>query len=322
MNWKYYFKKEGGLKYLLQSLRKGTLFVSMLNFIFLGRDKKALELLRLSQEYKLLKKLRKQNHTIIKDFIKSCNKPKDTLNITVMPVRKIWICWWQGLDNAPLLVKKCFDSVRQNFQGWEIYVITLDNYKKYVIFPEYIEEKWKEGKITMTHMSDLLRFELLSKFGGLWLDATVYVTSPELPSSIEKSDLFWFKTLKPGADGHVLDMSSWMIYGTPKSPILQLTKYLLYEYWKVNNKLIDYFLVHYMMALAAEAYPKENDAIPQFSNSLPHILLLNFFEKYNDDYWKDLCKMTPFHKLSYKLSEEKIKKSAGSYFEKIIGNER
>ena len=28
--------------------------------------------------------------------------------------RTIWICWFQGLDKAPLLVKKCVDSVMRN----------------------------------------------------------------------------------------------------------------------------------------------------------------------------------------------------------------
>lgn len=26
--------------------------------------------------------------------------------------RTIWICWFQGIDNAPLIVKKCIQSIR------------------------------------------------------------------------------------------------------------------------------------------------------------------------------------------------------------------
>ena len=321
MKWLQYLRKEGGLKYLIQSLLKGTLFISVLNFLFLGRDKKALEILRLSSEYKLLKRLRKANVKNINQYLERKNidfSIKNESNNEL--IKKIWICWWQGIDEAPFIVQQCYSSVQKNFKEWDIVVITLDNYKEYISFPEYIETKWKKGQITLTHMSDLLRVELLSKYGGLWIDSTVYVTSPYFPKSIGTANLFWFKTLKPGADGHVLNMSSWMLYANEKSQILKLTKFLLYEYWKTHNGLLDYFLVHYMMAIASEVFPYECKEIPSFSNSLPHILLLNLFEKYNEKYWEDLCRMTSFHKLSYKLSEEKIRKAKGSYYDKIFRN--
>ena len=185
MNWLYYFKKEGGVKYILRSAVNGTLFISIIDFLFLGRTKKALEILRLSTEYKLLNKLRKKNYDYIEQFKKNnVAESIDNYGLKDVPIKTVWICWWQGLDKAPVLVRKCYDSVEQNFRGWKIVVITLENYKRYVSFPNYIEKKWKEGLISLTHMSDLLRVELLSKFGGLWLDATVYVTSPDLPSSI------------------------------------------------------------------------------------------------------------------------------------------
>ena len=32
------------------------------------------------------------------------------------------------------------------------------------------------GQITKTHLSDLLRLELLIRYGGTWIDATVFCT--------------------------------------------------------------------------------------------------------------------------------------------------
>ena len=40
----------------------------------------------------------------------------------------------------------------------ELHLITFDNYKDYVTFPVHIEQKFKEKKITMTTLSDILRF--------------------------------------------------------------------------------------------------------------------------------------------------------------------
>ena len=39
--------------------------------------------------------------------------------------------------------------------------MTNENIGDYVTFPEFIFSKWKQGIITHTHMTDLLRLELL-----------------------------------------------------------------------------------------------------------------------------------------------------------------
>ena len=89
--------------------------------------------------------------------------------------RKIlWFCWLQGLDNAPLSVKKCIDVAAREMPQYTLRVITADNYKRWVALPVYIEEKYKKGYIPKAHMSDLLRVELLSAYGGIYMDASVY----------------------------------------------------------------------------------------------------------------------------------------------------
>lgn len=37
---------------------------------------------------------------------------------------KIWICWWQGLENAPEIVKACVESIRRNAGGYDVVCIT------------------------------------------------------------------------------------------------------------------------------------------------------------------------------------------------------
>ena len=38
--------------------------------------------------------------------------------------KNIWICWFQGIENAPDIVKKCYDSVKRNMPDSNITVIT------------------------------------------------------------------------------------------------------------------------------------------------------------------------------------------------------
>ena len=93
----------------------------------------------------------------------------------------IWICWWQGMKNAPDIVKKCVESIRIHAENHKIVIITDENYKEFVTFPTWLEEKYKRGIITKTHLSDLLRISLLAQYGGIWLDSTFFCTGDLQP---------------------------------------------------------------------------------------------------------------------------------------------
>ena len=88
----------------------------------------------------------------------------------------------------PELVKMCFKRLKDTLPAdiTELHLITFDNYKDYVTFPAHIEQKFKEKKITMTTLSDILRFCLLSEYGGFWIDATVFFTG-EFPKEFLKN---------------------------------------------------------------------------------------------------------------------------------------
>lgn len=87
----------------------------------------------------------------------------------------IWVCWWQGLDQSPEIVKACVKSIKRNAGKHTVIILTEDNYRQYVDIPKWVEEKKNKGIITRTNYSDLLRLSLLAKHGGLWLDATFIV---------------------------------------------------------------------------------------------------------------------------------------------------
>ena len=89
----------------------------------------------------------------------------------------IWLCWWQGEEHAPKLVQKCIESIRRNAGNHPVVVITWENLSQYVELPEHILALARSGKISLTHLSDVLRVKLLAVHGGLWLDSTMfYVT--------------------------------------------------------------------------------------------------------------------------------------------------
>ena len=299
---KQIFKKQGGLKLLSQYWRGGALFTAAGQFLLLGKSRTALELLRLSTQLKAKQKLQKKFRADLEELDRAwqVEPPHEAGS-------KVFICWFQGMENAPELVRRCYESVKANLTDREVVLITSDNMHEYVQFPAHILEKWRAGKITNTHMADLLRLELLIRYGGLWLDATVYCSRErkDIPDYYFESDLFFYQCLKPGRDGHSHLCSSWLMSAKTNNRLLITVRELCYRYWQRNDQMIDYFLLHDFMAICLEQYPDIWNRIVPCSNATPHILLLRLFESYDEQMWQAIKDQTPFHKLTYKFEQEK-----------------
>ena len=233
---------------------------------------------------------------------------------------KIWMFWSSGEESAPPIARKCIASIRENLPDREVVVLSEKTYRDYVTFPSFIQEKIDRGEMMKAHMADLLRLELLIRYGGTWIDATVFCPGGKIPAYMLDSDLFLFQDLKPGFDGHCQRISNWMITARAGNPVLKLTRALLYEYWREHRKCEDYFIFHHFFEMAIDAYPEEWARVIPFSNAAPHILLLRLFEPYDDAVWGAVREMTPFHKLSYKFDEAKTQ-IPGTYYQELFGDE-
>lgn len=292
-------------------LRARVFFFAVIQILLNGFSKKSLEIVRLGVNNKIICRLRKKYRRFIGDFVTVASTAERQRS------NKVWVCWLQGMENAPALVQRCYRSLQENLTDREIVLLTEDNYRDYVQFPPHIQSKIDKGIITRTHMSDLLRLELLLNYGGTWIDATVFCSGGQIPAYMLDSDLFLFQTLKPGADGQPTVISSWFMTACTHHPILELTCALLYKYWEKHKNLVDYFLIHDFFQLAIEAYPQEWGGVVPFSSATPHILLLRLFEQYDEQDWGAIKEMTPFHKLSYKFNYVQDGEG-GTYYAQII----
>ena len=230
----------------------------------------------------------------------------------------IWFLWLQGLDTAPPVVKNCYNVMVDKLHNYKIILLTADNIGNYVSLPNFIFEKWQNGRITNTHFSDILRLELLIAYGGIWMDSTVLLMQDRIPKQIENADLFYFQVLQPGYVS--INMSSWFMCAKPNNPILCLARECIYDYWKKNNKLYNYFLLHYCIVLAAEKYPELYKNIPKYSSAPPHILQSELFNSYNDDRLSEIRQMCFVQKLTYKF-DKNISDFTNTFYSKIINDD-
>ena len=223
----------------------------------------------------------------------------------------VWCCWLQGIESAPAIVKCCVESIKKLEK--KIVFLTEDNISSYVDFPEYIWEKYHSGKISMAHFSDLVRLELLTKRGGIWIDATTYISgTEEINKILDEEPLFMYRSGQ--VSDHII-FDNWFMKTAIPSDILQATKSMLMEYWKHEEEAKNYFLMHVFMKIACELYPEEYATLPIFSNEPCHILQYSLLRPFKKHRWEQMLRMSDVHKLTYKMDFDQ---SQGTFLEHLM----
>lgn len=234
---------------------------------------------------------------------------------------KIWLCWWQGLDNAPEIVKACVDSLKRNSGKYEIIVITDNNYSGYVQFPQWLEDKREKGIISRTIYSDLLRLNILATYGGIWIDSTFFCTSPCFDSymnlplwSIKRPDYLHCSV----AGGMFANYSLGCSF--ENRWVYAVIRDFLYNYWNSNDKLLDYLLTDYAIVLAQKHIPELNNifAAIEPNNSNCDELYKVLGQQYDKTLWKRISKDTMLYKLTWKQHFPKVINGKKTFYGKLI----
>lgn len=214
----------------------------------------------------------------------------------------IWVLWWQGEKNMPFLTRMCLRSIRKNACDYEVKLISKENYQDYVEVPPPILELLGKGRVSITLLSDVLRFLLLSKYGGLWIDSTCIVLKP---LSYSKDVSFISPKIVQTTDKHYVSAYRWASYfigGTPNIAFESMS-YLFDQFFKKHNHLLDYLLVDYLLNLTYDTIGGARKIIDdQKENNIHNLELQNIL---NDEFDIDTPVIVPdsvFYKLNRKTS--------------------
>ena len=218
----------------------------------------------------------------------------------------VWVCWWQGEEATPDIVKACLNSIRMYADRHPVIVITEANHRNYVDLPDYIRTKVEQGKISLTHLSDILRMALLARHGGIWIDSTVLIPSKHFNSFILPDNKFW--TCHHVPIYHNISRGGWVGFFVACGrnnllPSFMNDFFLLY--WKTQTRLIVYLLIDYAFAIARKYVP----SISRMVDEVPVTVMGPLGKCLNDEYveeeWERFCTDYDFYKLTYKLELHK-----------------
>lgn len=241
-------------------------------------------------------------------------EPKGLVYGTAGCKNPIWMYWKQGLESAPAIVRQCVRSV-QKYAEDPVILLSDRNMEKYVRFPAYVTEKMRCGKLSAAAYSDLLRLSLLERFGGTWIDATVYLTGP-LPGYITKSPLFAFQDTF-GLIENPARYSNWMLHAEKGDPVIRKTRNVAFEYWKRESYSIDYLISYLIFTIAAAETPEAAKQIPFASSVYTGLMLKELDQPYREETYRHITEMSSIHKLTYKL-KGKVLETEGNLYQRIM----
>ena len=197
------------------------------------------------------------------------------------------MCWFQGEDHPRMseLNRNCIKRWRELNPDWKVNILSNETIVDYV--PEYFEIIKNSPKRLPQACSDLVRVLLLSKYGGVWADASVYPMIPlsDFYDKIVNNTGFFTYRFSPRSMDRVngnRETVSWFICADkPNQYIIERWKCNFIDEFK-SKSIWPYFTFHQTLA---ELYDNDMkvksiiDSMIQISEQIPHSALKSWDDK-------------------------------------------
>ena len=263
-----------------------------------------------------------KKHEIMSDFIEYLDKQENVRIQKLIPKQivsnnVIWVFWFQGEKYMPEIVRICIESVRKHSCGYSVVLLDKDNISDYLDLP--VMKKINHG-MTYTNFSDYLRLSLLTAYGGIWIDATMFVTD-DIKKQVGDFDFYTIKNVREKL--YCISEYRWSIsfLKCNKDNDFIFQAYRLFcSYWSLYDSQFEYALLDYILAYLVEnkGFQPLIDSVP-LNN--PRTYKNNLFdmlgEKYEEKKCDEILKTTWLHKLAHYKSFKKEVDGVQTFYGKL-----
>ena len=269
---------------------------------------------------------------ILLDFVLKLRKEAQLVDssnekeeLTEFP-KMIWTMWQQGEAQMPETVQASMKTIK-NFakrNDCEFYLLTDENLADFINIPRDITEKYKKKELSTAHYSDIIRFSLLCQYGGIWMDATLFV-SPY--ATLEMFDGDFFTLNHPPIHTDKIERAigdfkwaGFFLAGKKGKPYFKHIRDLYLYYVRKYPVFIHYLMMDYFIL-------SEYKCSPYFENLVDRLPILAPAERvwflrdhahdlFDEKEWEEVLKTTPILKTTYKIKKEEV--LPGSYLDQLL----
>jgi Mannosyltransferase OCH1 and related enzymes len=158
----------------------------------------------------------------------------------------VWLYWHE--EKLPIFIQKIIEHNKRKLPGYDFRLLNQ------VTVGDYLPEIVFKHKMQVSHMADVIRLELLYKYGGIWMDATVILrenlTWLEELRTMKRYDLIAYYREKSTVDLDYPVVESWFLASPPKTGFMKAwnsefgkVKEIGYRYYDELTKRTDYEIV-------------------------------------------------------------------------------
>lgn len=207
--------------------------------------------------------------------------------------RKIFMYWHNS--NYPYIIQYNIDRIKELHPDYDIVILNNDTYKKYVNLENFnLNDKLLN---TPAYFSDILRFLLLEKYGGIWIDASLLIWKKIDNIINHENTLFLVRNYNnDNYTNKILECKgyeSWLIAAMPRHPfitkmkdtIIRLNTYKKIKHFlskkcfaKQKNVKHEYHLIYHIISYVECNYSETLQNCQEYDSKL---LYLNHYI-YND----------------------------------------
>ena len=238
----------------------------------------------------------------------------------------IWTMWQQGEAQMPETVQASMKTIKDfaKRNDCEFYLLTDENLADFINIPIDITEKYKKKELSAAHYSDIIRFSLLYQYGGIWMDATLFV-SPYATLEMFEGDFFTLNhpPLQPEKMERTVGDFKWagfFLAGKKGEPYFKHIRDLYLYYVRKYPVFIHYLMMDYFIL-------SEYQCNPYFENLVDRLPILAPAERvwflrdhahdlFEEKEWEEVLKTTPILKTTYKIKKEEV--LPGSYLDQLL----
>lgn len=270
---------------------------------------KALRRLTLKSDSAFSYKINECNEKLVeRTLVNITDKVDGQIDVKKMLVKKhnsmlhapIWVMWYQGMENALDIVRCCMNSIKENRGGHKVIVLSEENLRDYIELPEFIWKKFHAGQISKTHLSDMIRLNILYLYGGAWIDATVLCTE-KIPEGYFGKEIFSINFGIETKDPSHGKWTTFCLFARKNNQFILDILEMHYKYWYKKDSAVDYVMFDYFMKWLCEKNEDYNRMVSKIEPTNRGVFLLA--QRMNQPCKEGLIpleKGTIFYKLSWK----------------------
>lgn len=159
-----------------------------------------------------------------------------------VPVNRIVWMFWHDWNEAPEIAAKSVISWRVNNPAWTVRALSWSTIERWL--DQDFVNKVHALDIVIQHKSDLVRLELIHRYGGVWADATSFCAWPLDDWIDDCTEKGFFAFRRDPSRTPRRPIANWFLAGHAGSELISRLHQSVWKYWENRRSSADYFWFH------------------------------------------------------------------------------